>query len=176
MLMTSTTLAQKQKIKFNSINTAGIVSGESGVYSIFQSTNGFQHKSWFGGIGVGIDNFANKRSTPFYIDVRKNIQKELLFINFDIGYNFPWIKEKYKIYENSKFKGGLFYELGTGYEIIFKRLPDFILSAGYSYKNLKEEHSIFYATPGPGPFDEHNAIERFDYKMRRISVKIGLVF
>ena len=52
ILLVVTASAQKQKVKFVSINTAGMVAGESGVYSIFQSINGFQHKTWFGGIGT----------------------------------------------------------------------------------------------------------------------------
>jgi len=158
----ATATAQKEKLKFNSFNSGGIVAGENGVYPVFESINGLRQKDWFAGIGAGIDYYPNLRSVPLFIDVRKNIDKKF-FINIDAGHNFPWVEEKYKITEISKFYGGLFYELNAGYKIIFKKFPDFIVEAGYSYKNLKETRD--YIT-----FEEI-----FNYKMRRIIIKIGIV-
>lgn len=161
-LIAASATAQKEKLKFNSFNSAGIVAGENGVYPVFESINGLWKKDWFTGIGTGIDYYPNLRSVPIFIDVKKNIYKNF-FINIDAGYNFPWVEEKYKITEISKFYGGLYYELNAGYKIILKQCPNFIVEAGYSYKNLKETRD--YIT------SEAN----LNYKMRRIIIKVGIV-
>src|SRR5688500_853621 len=82
--------AQEEKIKFNSITSAGIATRYIGTFPVLQIVNGMQHKRWFAGIGVGYDAYYYK-TVPLFLDARRFVNKQNnIFIYGDAGYNFSW--------------------------------------------------------------------------------------
>ena len=177
-------IAQKKPFlkmsKISSAFRAGLLNGEADKPgSELQLVSGLAYKTWFTGIGAGIDYYSNLKSIPLFIDIIKDIKgkKNTPFINADLGYNLPlepkdkkdqpWIKYN--------FEAGLYYELGAGYKFTLTNSLALALSAGYSYKNLKEKDTI---PAGAGPADEPlpPQINIYDYKFRRLSVKVGFWF
>src|SRR5215217_526732 len=78
------------KIKFGSINSVGWLKGDSRNMVQAQSINGIRYKSFFCGIGVGLDNYYYK-TIPVFADIRKNIlsRKSTPFVYADLGISFP---------------------------------------------------------------------------------------
>lgn len=144
-----------------------------------QLVSGINCKTWFTGIGTGIDYYSGSKSIPLFIDIRKELRekKNTPFLNADVGYNFPLRNKDQKNTEwvHYKFEGGLYYQLGAGYKFVLAKSLGLSLSAGYSYKNFKEK-DMFYS--GVGPADEiiPPSINTYDYKFRRISIKVGFWF
>ncbi len=168
----------EKNIRFRSINQVGILAGSSEANLQLQTINGIKRKTWFTGLGVGLD-YYYLRTVPIFIDVRKNIfnKPKSPFIYADGGYNFPWLSEKNIESDRPviiKTKGGLYYELGIGYKTpVFKKLQ-LLFSAGYSYKNLSTTvNSMPWLSIWPPPPE---AYENYEYSLRRVAIKAGLSF
>lgn len=175
----SVLFAQK-KVEFSSALKAGLLNGEADKAGTeMQLVGGVACKTWFAGIGSGVDYYSGFKSVPVFIEVRKDLksEKNTPFVNADIGYNWPLINKDYKLNYGLayKFQGGLYYELSAGYKFVLSRTLSMALSAGYSYKNFKETDSAYY---GVGLFDQPlpPRVDMYDYKFRRISVKVAFWF
>jgi hypothetical protein len=175
-LITGEAFAQeerKEHLSFYSVFQEGIVTGESGTVLQLQLINGVKYKTFFAGAGIGLD-YYYERSIPVFLDLRKKIfnNPAAPFLYADGGYAFLWQKEK-DIYQTDR-SGGLFYELGAGYEIqVYKKLKLF-LCAGYSYKSLsKTINKMPWLSVWP-PLP--NALDKYNYSLRRISFKAGFRF
>lgn len=175
LLLGSLNIAQAQEGKrsgFASINTFNVMEGQGGTSFGLQSVNGWKYKTFFAGIGVGIDGYK-VRSIPVFADIRKNIfqKPNTPFVYLEGGVNFPWtsdITDWYRI----EYKAGLFYEGGLGYLLPVKG-ADLVFSAGYSFKGYKEERSYtVWCVDGDCPDRQEN----WTYQLRRISVRAGLRF
>ena len=164
---------KKEHLSLHSIFQEGIVTGESGTALQLQVINGIRYKTFFAGAGAGLD-YYYERSVPIFLDLRKKIFNKssapLLYV--DGGYAFLWQKTKDAGQTDSH--GGLFYELGAGYEIqIYKKLR-LLLCAGYSYKGLsKTINKMPWLSVWPPP---PNALDKYDYSLRRISLRAGFSF
>ena len=66
LLFSCTASAQKNKIHFRSINSFGLIGGESQVSTAYQTVNGIRFSNWFSGVGVGIDNYQYKTLPLFF--------------------------------------------------------------------------------------------------------------
>jgi hypothetical protein len=96
----------------------------------------------------------------FFLDLRKDIFNKPLtpFIYADGGYHFPWIKDEDK---NRRFiidaKGGLYYDIGIGYELSLMKNKNLLFSAGYSYKSFSEniKESVVCLALGCTPNIDH---------------------
>jgi hypothetical protein len=161
----------KTHLSFRSIFQEGIVTGESGNDLQLQFVNGVTYKILFAGAGIGLD-YYYERSVPLFLDIRGKIlnRPSAPFLFADGGYSYLWQKTKEVNQSNSS--GGLFYELGIGYEIhIYKKLK-LLFSSGYSYKSLSKTINMMpWILPPP-----KDAIYKYDYSLRRISLKAGLSF
>jgi hypothetical protein len=168
-------IAQKEKPKFNSINTIGIVKGEIGSYTIFQTVNGLQYKKWYAGIGAGYDNYYYK-SIPLFFDIRRFFGKQNNFLIYgDAGYNFPYksIPKESSSYSLFHFSGNFYSDVGFGYKIKLIKKTSFIITTGYSYKKLSDKVEVI--TPYlVGPSSEN--IYNYNYTFRRIIIKAGIMF
>ena len=168
--------AQKEReehLSFHSIFQEGIVTGESETALQIQFVNGIRYKTFFAGAGAGLD-YYYERSIPVFLDLRKKIFDKLSapFLYADGGYAFLWQKEK-DVYQMDS-HGGLFYELGVGYEIQTYKKLKLLLCAGYSYKSLsKTINKMPWLSVWPPP---PNALDKYDYSLRRISLKAGFRF
>lgn len=169
-------ISAQKKWKFGSQNYAGIMEGESGTALQLQTINGFRYKTWFTGVGTGIDYYYH-RSIPLFISVSKFLSsaKLPLYFSGDIGINFPWLSNNLSYFEGPPdFSSSLYWAGGMGYKFRIKKSNDgVLLNIGYSYKHLISEGE--YTNPclvPPCP----SSNDRFDYHLRRLSLKVGWMF
>ncbi|MDP4250981.1 MAG: hypothetical protein Q8918_12800 [Bacteroidota bacterium] len=180
-------LAQKQKeddrFHFQSIDQVGLLNGEISNSWQLQTINGVQYKSWFGGIGAGLD-YYRMRSIPVFADIRKIFghSENKLFVYADGGMSFTWAtdKEKNNFGYNDHFSNGLYLDGGVGYQIHISGRNALLLSLGYSYKTVKETYPFliplyfdYYNPNMPAPGTPSNQTNTYNYQLNRISIKIG---
>ncbi len=168
----------KPRIQFSSQNYVGILEGETGTEFQLQTINGLRYKTWFAGLGAGLD-YYYLRSIPLFASVNKffPLAKNSLFFNADAGVNFHWKRrDLYEIqYQNEgKYFPSLYWAGGVGYKFASKKRSDgFLLNLGYSYKHQIQEIKIAQPCLFP-PCQTYD--ERYDYKLKRLSIKIGWMF
>ena len=166
--------AQNRKFKFHSINSAGIVGGESEVKSIFQTINGIEFSKWYFGVGVGVDNYSYK-TLPLFFDARRYFgKKNKGFAYVDLGYNFPLKNTPGKevgYYNTYNFKGGLYTDFGIGYKIKFIKKSSLLFSLGQSYKELQTQIGIV-----PGCLECQPYLYNYKFGYGRIILKTGVEF
>src|SRR6185437_2088505 len=156
--------AQKSKIHFRSINQFAMVGGESQVNTAFQTVNGIKFSNWFTGIGIGVDNYRY-RTLPLFFDGRWFFGEEKKgFIYGDIGYNFP-MKDKpgkeISYYDTYHFTGGIYTDIGLGYQVPLCKKSSMLFSLGYSYKKMKAKIGLECRTSSC-PLD-YNSIYEFSF-------------
>ncbi len=170
------TLAAQSKGRFSSQNYIGIMEGESGTGLQLQTINGFQYETWFAGIGTGIDYYF-QRSIPLFVSVSKFLASPTvpLYINVDAGINFPWARnDLYYLQEPGDYFSALYWGGGLGYKFSFRKSnKGILLNVGYNYKRLLHETETTYPCLFP-PCPV--AKEKYDYQLRRLSVKVGWMF
>jgi len=169
------------KWEFHSINNVGLLEGQIGSALQLQTINGVKYKSWFGGLGIGLD-YYRYRTVPLFIDLRKEFGKGQphLFAYADAGMNSYWKRDKdpKQFSMNDKFNNGFYGELGVGYKIKISGNVHFSMSFGYSYKKLQEEgqYGLFTYPVYPQIGTTEYASDRIDYKLNRLIVKTGIEF
>jgi hypothetical protein len=177
----------QQKVAFSSQNYIGLLVGEQGSKTQLQTINGAKFKTWFAGLGTGID-WYYRRSIPLFMSVDKDFLKKgnrNFFITANAGVSFPWKDDKnYNEggYTIEKTPAGFYCETGVGYRIgLGKKNDAILLQAGYSYKHIRENIKDIYYTYAPtfnmpiwSPQPE--ITNRIDYYLNRLSLKIGWSF
>lgn len=166
--------AQSARPKFSSVNQVGLISGSSGDFFMVQTINGFKTGSWFLGAGVGLDLYKN-RTVPLFIDLSRELvcKKNTPFAYADAGINFLWLSSIQK--EQTQFNSstaGLFYDCGIGLKLSGKNSRRFLLSAGYSFKQVKGKTNPFFIAPMPQLESENNV--KHNYLYRRLVIKLGV--
>ena len=112
------------------------------------------------------------RSIPLFLDLRKEWKAsgKTPFIYADAGMHFIWDNNKSEMVEYDQ--PGLFYDLGIGYRIPVQSNA-ILFSAGYSFKSYtSSQPQYYYWVWNPDPADKI----RFDYDLKRISIKVGFSF
>lgn len=174
-LFGTTDTAAQNKWKFSSQNYAGILEGQSESALQLHTVNGFRQKTWFAGAGTGLD-YYYQRSIPLYASVSKFLPPGKLpfYFSGDLGINFPWIKnDLYYIQDPGSFHSGMYWAGGMGYKFNRKKEEGLLLHLGYSFKHLY--NTVTYTAPclvPPCP----DFTERYDYRLKRLSVKLGWMF
>ena len=172
------TLSAQKKYGFKSQNFAGVLEGKEKTAFQFQTINGCSCGNWFVGVGTGIDGYLY-RSVPLFLSINRDflLAKKNFFLSLDGGTNYAWYTRQVGNWSNiisSKFSPSLYWGTGIGYKAFMRNKKDAIgLSLGYSFKQLKEvqESTIFCLIP-PCP----NFVEKYDYKLRRVSLRLGWEF
>lgn len=169
-------LHAQDKPRFSSQNYVGILEGESGTALQMQTINGFRAGNWFAGIGTGLD-YYSIRSIPLFVSVNRFLgnAKLPLYFNADVGINFPWRNNnQYWIHNPGELSPSLYWAGGMGYRFGLKGSRHaLLLNMGYAYKRLIEESN--FVNPclvPPCPV----STERYDYRLKRLSVKLGFMF
>lgn len=160
---------------FSSINQAGLLEGSAKSSFNLQTINGLQYKTWFAGIGVGLDKYRF-RSVPVFFDLRKDLVKKwnTPFLYGDIGVNFPWVQDaENRWWERSEFDRGLYYDAGVGYKLNLGKGRGLLFSGGFSMKRIRETRYIIGSCPIVGPCAEQEG-ERFSFTLKRFAFKAGL--
>jgi hypothetical protein len=181
LIIIATTAMGQSSTRFSSQNYVGLLEGEQGSKFQLQTINGIKYKTWFAGIGTGID-WYYRRSIPAFISLNKDFSikgNRNFFVATDVGANFPWQDNKNSyIYNVEESIPGFYWGAGLGYKVGVGKLNDgILLQLGYSYKHVAEKTKTiyYYATPmivEPTP----ETTNRFDYYLRRLSLKIGWNF
>src|SRR5437773_4082956 len=97
-ILTSICSHAQRKTNFSSQNYIGILEGEHGSKFQLQTINGIKLKTWFVGLGTGID-WYYRRSIPLFFSLNKDFFKKgnrNFYFAADGGVNFPWKDETYK--------------------------------------------------------------------------------
>lgn len=165
---------QDQKIKFSSVNQAGLLVGGRGEAFMIQTINGIKKDKWFAGAGTGLD-FYGERTIPLFLDLRRDLsnRKNTPFAYVDAGINFLWLtsfQRQQKQFSTSS--PALFYDAGIGWKLSGKNNRGFIFSAGYSFKQVKEKVKPSWWT-SPTPQLETENYEHHNYLFRRVVIKAG---
>lgn len=179
LLMLNAMGQQVGKIKYHSINNAGLVIGKSDNTLQLQTINGIKYKTYSAGIGIGLDDYYFK-TVPLFVDLRKNLseKKSTPFAYLDLGASIPWDRAKIETWTTSYYKTGFLYDMGIGYSVPIKGKFAFNFSAGYSEKILNETRESSLWTdyfPGPAPGNYKDTAD-YRYTFRRISLRIGFSF
>ena len=165
---------KKCSCSFATINQLGVMEGSASSSFLLQSVNGIRYKTWFAGIGAGID-YYYIRGIPLFLDIRKYLNNKATtpFIYADGGFHFGWGRERDShFYGESDFNVGPYLDAGLGYKVGIGKDNAFIFSAGYSYKSVKETTTYFGAC-GWGGCQELK--ETYMNYLNRISLKFGLM-
>lgn len=183
MMATFGSAQQKSLTKswsFQSIANVGLLEGETGSSFQLQTINGARYKSWFAGVGLGLD-YYRYRTIPLFIDVRKEFGRgsSSFFVYADGGISFSWVTDAQKTgyLSNDQYHNGFYSDLGLGYKTAVGKKSAFLISLGYSYKKLNETYSAYYYYPGgfygdPAPDNR----EQINYNLNRLSIKMGWIF
>jgi hypothetical protein len=164
--------------QFQSINQAGLLQGQYEAAGLLQTINGFRFKQWFAGIGVGID-YYRFRTIPVFADIRRNLfnKKSSPFVYTNLGMHFSWVDESRKNPDGwgaaSTFGNGIYTDAGLGYSFGFKNKMAFLLSAGYSYRNITEKRTINVWCINPPCIGNTETIK---YGLNRLTFKMGFQF
>ena len=160
---------------FQSLLQAGFLEGATGPSWNLQTINGVYYKSWYSGIGLGID-YYNMRTVPLFIDLRKELfqKPRTPFLYADGGIQFEWFKKKEKqAWGSGDYQKGRYYDIGAGYKFGFGKRDALLISAGYSLKKIEEERDVILQCIQP-PCDA--AKEYYSYSFTRLSFKVGWQF
>ncbi len=166
---------------FQSMVNVGLLEGETGSAFQLQTINGARYKSWFAGVGLGLD-YYRIRTIPLFIDLRKEFgeKRDKLFIYADGGINFNWATDVQKsgYLPNEQFHNGFYSDLGLGYKTLVGNKSALIISLGYSYKKTSESYTTYnyYQNYYPINLDQNSSGEQINYNLNRLSMKIGWVF
>jgi hypothetical protein len=163
------------KCGFQSLFQAGILEGVSGPSWNIQTINGTYYKTWFAGIGLGLDHYT-MRTIPLFLDIRKELLRRTRtpFLYADGGIHFDWLKTKEKPgWGSSDYDRRFYYDLGAGYKIGFGRRDALLVSAGYTMKTLREEREVIIQCVAP-PCNASN--DYYSYTFSRLTFKVGWQF
>jgi hypothetical protein len=163
----------KPRLKFSSVNEAGLIMGDKGEALALQTINGIRKDKWFAGLGVGFD-FYGQRTIPLFFNYRRDFftNRNTPFIYASGGLDFAWINTTQKtqlgIVRSSP---GYYYDAGAGWKMAGKNGRGFLLSLGYTLKQVKYKTPYYtiFAPPQPG----EELYNHYNYLFRRLVVKIG---
>jgi len=160
---------------FQSLLPGGLLEGASGPSWNLQTINGIYYKTWFAGIGIGLD-YYTMRTIPLFLDVRKELfrKNRTPFLYADGGIHFDWLKTREKPgWGSSEYNRGFYYDLGFGYKLGFANKDAIFVSAGYTMKSLREERMLAVQCI---QFPCSPTKEYYSYKFSRLSLKVGWQF
>jgi hypothetical protein len=167
---------QKEKNVFGSQVSAGIVEGQYGTSFHVETVQGLRYKTWFGGIGAGLD-YYYLRSIPLYLSATKFLSERnhSFYVQGNAGVNFVWQRDQTPSWNevSSEFKPGLYWNGSIGWATGLDRKNSFLFGLGYSYKLLREEKEIAVQCFNPPC---QNSVENYRYSLRRLSLKLGWQF
>ncbi|RYY21852.1 MAG: hypothetical protein EOO04_17330 [Chitinophagaceae bacterium] len=178
-LFAATITTGQNNIKYHAQNYVGLLEGEARGAFQLQTIHGIQYRNWYGAGGVGLD-YYKFRSIPVFFSLNRDIvlKNRTFFVSGDIGTNYPWVQDmSTTVWGNTTrqdFSPGLYWSGGLGYKAYFKNKSDAILvNLGYSFKHLTEENrSEGFCIDPPCTVN----VTRFDYRLNRISLRLGWQF
>lgn len=153
----------QQKIRFSSMNVAGLLVGQSSPAFEFHSINGLALNKWFAGVGLGYDRYRIK-SYPLYLALRHEWgnNRQSVLLGMDGGRNF------------SEFNAGWYARPGIGWKIKLPALrSSLLLDMGYSFKQVLEKRYTVAPCLVPPCLE---LPEKYKYNFTRLSFRLGWQF
>ena len=152
------------------------MAGSPGAELLLQSINGIRYKTWFAGIGVGID-YYERKSYPFFFDIRKDFSNKptTFFAYADAGFHIPYKKtEKESEWYSASYSNGVYTDIGGGIKIGFRnaKAGRLLVSSGYSYKYAERVRAYTSVCPGGCPANFYT----YTSYLHRFSMKLGWQF
>lgn len=160
---------------FSSINQIGVLNGSKGAYLQLQTINGIRYKTWFAGIGAGID-YYTRRGFPLFLDVRKDIfdKRSTPFLYADAGIHLVYKKkEKLSQWYQNTYSNGFYGDAGIGYKLGFRSTGGLLVSAGYSYKYIDRKYEYITVCPTVRCYEDYFTYHNYYH---RLSLKVGWQF
>jgi len=168
---------ENKKLVFHSVIKGGFTKGKSDASFQIQNINGVQCKTWFGGIGFGIDDYY-PGSVPIFAEVKKDIlnKPSTAFVYADIGSQkiLTANKSMDNVGDDENFKGGLYYNFGAGYKLIVAKKISLLLNGGYSVKEYSSQYTTVYPCYAAQPCPELTS--KTEYILTRFSLQLGFMF
>lgn len=165
-----------EKKIFSSQISSGIVEGEQNTSFHVEILNGIRYKTWFAGIGTGLD-YYYYRTIPVYLSGIKYLspRNHSFFIQGDAGMNFVWEDETLSTWNevSHEYKPGLYWNGILGFVTGLDRKNAFSFGVGYSYKSLKEIKEMTVICFNP-PCE--NTFETYQYNLKRLTLRLGWQF
>lgn len=163
-----------KKISFRSINQVGIIKGESNYAFLFQTINGAVYKTWFAGVGIGLDDYYFT-TFPVFLDIRKKLknQRNSFFLFANAGISIPVKEETESFGVKTNYKKGTYYEGGIGYELPLSNKAAMLFSLGATRKKINMEETsaiMLLGTQYPHNITDHH------YTLNSLSFKVGIGF
>jgi hypothetical protein len=158
---------------FSSINQIGGLYGSKGTYFQVQTINGIRYKTWFAGVGAGID-YYTRRGIPVFLDVRKDIfeKRSTPFLYADAGIHLVRDrKEALSRWDQNTYSNGFYGDAGVGYKLHLHGAGRLLVSAGYSYKNINRRFEYIFSCPTTRCNENYYTYKNY---LHRLSVKLGL--
>ncbi len=144
-----------------------------------QVSSGLSINKWFAGIGTGFDEYRFSTVPVFATARRNNLFKTSLFAYADAGIALPWkrnepIGERF-FNERHKLFTGFYSETGIGYQFPSQNRFAFRLSAGYSFRTMKQHitRTMWWSSAWPTPDDIINRHHRFHLLTLRTAVSFN---
>ena len=179
LLIIFNSVSAQSKFKFHSQNYVGMLGGETEAAFQFQTINGFQRGTWFGGLGTGLD-YYYQRTVPLFLSFSKYLfnRPNSLYISLDGGTNYIWDKSTANLFNGNRndgdFSPSLYYGAHAGYKIgVNNNKGSVLMSLGYSAKRLKEKIKAVLPCMNP-PCPEYD--ETYNYRLNRFSFRMGWMF
>ena len=126
---------KNEKKFFSSQISAGIVEGEQNTSLHVELLNGLRYKSWFAGIGTGLD-YYYYRTVPVYLSGIKYLspRNHSFFVQGDAGVNFVWEEDRMNNRNeiSHEFKPGIYWNGIVGFATGLDRKNAFSFGLGYS--------------------------------------------
>jgi hypothetical protein len=178
LIVNAQAASQEQPVKkgcscsFSSIAQAGLLSGSKGAYYQLQSINGIKYKTWFAGVGVGIENYY-RTGIPLFVDVRKSLSKKSAapFLYADVGVHIVRDKNDRpdQWYEN-QYQNGAYAEAGAGHKFGFSGKDHWLVTIGYSYKYVKYRNVYIGDCPTARCYENYYTYRNY---LHRFVMKLG---
>ena len=167
---------KNEKRFFSSQISSGITEGENGTSFHIEMLNGINCKTWFGGIGTGLD-YYYYRTVPVYFSGIKYLspRNHSFFVQGDAGVNFLWEEDRMNNRNeiSHEFKPGIYWNGIVGFATGLDRKNAFSFGLGYSQKSFQEikEMAVWCFNP---PCE--NTFETYKYNLKRLTLRIGWQF
>lgn len=125
------------------------------------------------GLGVGLDRYGLLSSLPVYVSIRRDLNSSRVtpFFNANAGYGWMWESKSFDQWEDYEtVKGGLYWELGAGLRINYKKTA---LIFNYAYKRQNSKLEMLNNSWWWGGV-ENSSVE--NHKFRNMALTVGLEF
>jgi hypothetical protein len=114
----------------------GALMGEKGAYWQVQTIQSIRYKTWYAGIGAGVD-WYGIRGVPVFLDLRKDVFKtpNSPYFYVDGGVHLAHMNNEKDQWFNYSYSNGFYSDVGFGFRIGISQRNKLLLSGGYSYKD-----------------------------------------